>query len=199
MDDTPAPISAETAEEWRAWLAANHSTEAEVWLLYWKKGSGKPSIAWADAVEVALRFGWIDGLIRSIDEHCYMQRWTPRRARSKWSNVNKQIAIRLIEAGEMTPMGLAAVEAAKATGEWERAYTVQRPMPAPDDLKARLKTNPVAKAQRERLSRTRWDRWIVWLEAAEGTTRTRRLDLIVKALETRDYTAVDAKAQPKKT
>jgi uncharacterized protein YdeI (YjbR/CyaY-like superfamily) len=197
MVDEPDPITAETAEEWCAWLEAHGETASEVWLAYWKKGSGKASIAWADAVEVALRFGWIDGLIRSLDEHRYMQRWTPRRAKSKWSNVNKQIALRLIEAGEMTPMGLASVEAAKASGEWDRAYTVQRPLPAPADLKARLKASPEAKAQRARLSRTRWDRWIIWLEAAEGATRTRRLNLIVKALETRDYASVDAKAQPK--
>jgi uncharacterized protein YdeI (YjbR/CyaY-like superfamily) len=197
MDDAPAYITAETTAHWHAWLEANHTTESEVWLLYWKKGSGKPSIAWAEAVEEALRFGWIDGLIRSLDEHRYLQRWTPRRPRSKWSNVNKQIVLRLIEAGEMTPMGLATVAAAKASGEWERAYTVQRPLPAPDDLKAKLKASPEAKAQQRRLSRPRWDRWVTWLEAAEGATRTRRLNMIVKALETRDYDAVDAKAQPK--
>lgn len=193
-DDAPPHVTAESAEEWRAWLEANHTTASEVWLLYWKKASGKPSIAWADAVEVALRYGWIDGLIRSVDEHRYLQRWTPRRPRSKWSNVNKRIVLRLIEAGELTPMGLAAVEAAKASGEWERAYTVQRSTPAPEDLKAKLKASPEAKAQQRRLSRPRWERWVAWLEAAEGASRTRRLNLIVKALETRDYAPVDAKA-----
>ena len=196
MDGTPPYITAETAAEWRAWLEANHTTQSEVWLMYWKKASGKPSIAWADAVEVALSYGWIDGLIRSLDEHRYLQRWTPRRPKSKWSNVNKQIALRLIATGEMSPLGLAAVEAAKASGEWERAYTVQRPLPAPDDLKAKLKASPDAKAQRQRLSRTRWDSWVTWLEQASGVTRTRRLNMIVKALETRDYTAVDAKSKP---
>jgi uncharacterized protein YdeI (YjbR/CyaY-like superfamily) len=199
MAETPAYITAETATDWRTWLEANHQTESEVWLMYWKKGSGKPSIAWADAVEVALSFGWIDGLIRSLDEHRYLQRWTPRRPKSKWSNVNKQIALRLIAAGEMTPMGLAAVEAAKASGEWDRAYTVQRPLPAPEDLKARLRASPEAKAEQQRLSRTRWDRWVLWLTAAEGATRTRRLNMIVRALETRDYAGVDAKAQPPKS
>jgi uncharacterized protein YdeI (YjbR/CyaY-like superfamily) len=197
MADPPPHITAETAAEWRLWLEANHTTESEVWILYWKKASGRPSIAWADAVEVALRFGWIDGLIRTVDAQRYMQRWTPRRQKSKWSNVNKQIALRLIEAGEMTPMGLAAVEAAKASGEWDRAYTVQRPLPAPGDLKARLKASPEAKVEQRRLSRPRWDRWVTWLEAAEGATRTRRLNMIVKALETRDYAPVDDRAQPK--
>jgi len=89
MDDVPAHITVRDAEEWRTWLESNHTTAPEICLLYWKKASGKPSINWAEAVEVALRFGWIDGLVRSIDEHRYIQRWTPRRPKSKWSNVNK--------------------------------------------------------------------------------------------------------------
>jgi uncharacterized protein YdeI (YjbR/CyaY-like superfamily) len=198
MDELPPHISVESTDDWRGWLDENHTTASEVWLLYWKKGSGKPSIVWADAVEIALRYGWIDGIIRSIDEHRYMQRWTPRRPKSKWSNVNKQTALRLIAAGEMTPMGLATVEAAKASGEWDRAYTVQRSTPVPDDLKAKLKSNPDAKDQFRRVSRTRWERWVAWLNQAEGAARTRRLNMIVKALETRDYAPVDAKAVPAK-
>jgi uncharacterized protein YdeI (YjbR/CyaY-like superfamily) len=193
----PVEIFARDAAEWRAWLEEHHTTASEVWVVYWKKGTGKPSIAWADAVEVALCYGWIDGLARGIDEERYKQRWTPRRAKSKWSQVNKEIAQRLIDAGEMTPMGLAAVEAAKASGEWERAYTVQPPTPVPDDLKQAVKRNPAAKATRDRISRTRWDRWLAWLEGTAGGTRTRRINAIVKALETRDYATVDAQAQRK--
>ena len=191
------PIPIRDAAEWRAWLDANHETAGEVWVVYWKRSTGKPSIAWAEAVEIALRYGWIDGLVRGIDEERYMQRWTPRRPRSKWSKVNKETAIRLIASGEMTPMGLAAVEAAKASGEWERAYTVQPPTPVPDDLKEAIRRSPEAKATRDRLNRTRWDRWLAWLDGAEGRTRTRRINQIVKALETRDYAAVDAQAQRK--
>ena len=87
-------VTALDAAEWEAWLDAHHETATEVWLVYWKKGSGKPSVAWADAVEVALKFGWIDGLIQTIDEQRYKQRWTPRRPKSKWSLVNKNIALR---------------------------------------------------------------------------------------------------------
>ena len=184
-------------EEWDAWLAAHHESATEVWLVYWKKASGKESVTWAEAVEVALKYGWIDGLIGTIDEHRYRQRWTPRRPKSKWSLVNKQIAERLIASGEMTPMGLRAVEAAKASGEWERAYTVQKPAPTPDDLKARLEASPAAKAQQQRVSHTRWNRWLTWLDGTEGATRTRRLNMIVKALETKDYTAADAAAMRK--
>jgi uncharacterized protein YdeI (YjbR/CyaY-like superfamily) len=186
------------AERFAEWLEEHHEDEPEVWLLFWKKASGRQTVDWAHCVEVALRYGWIDGILRRLDDDRYVQRFTPRRAKSKWSKVNKEIALRLIADGEMRPLGLAAVEAAKASGEWDRAYTVQRPLPAPDDLKAAIKGNAAAKETRDRLSRTRWDRWITWLESSEGRTRTRRLNAIVKALETRDYAPVDKQANPKK-
>ena len=188
-------IYVEDAAQWEAWLDAHHETAGEVWVVYWKKGSGKPSIAWADAVEVALKFGWVDGLVGTIDEHRYRQRWTPRRAKSRWSLVNKQIALRHIASGEMRPMGLAAVEAGKACGEWDRAYTVQPPTPIPDDLKARLKASPAAKEQQRRVSRTRWDRWLAWLDGTEGARRTRRINRIVRALASHDFAALDEAAR----
>jgi uncharacterized protein YdeI (YjbR/CyaY-like superfamily) len=184
-------------DDWSAWLESNHESAAEIWLVFWKKASGKQVITWAQAVEIALRYGWIDGRIQGIDDQRYGQRFTPRRPKSKWSKVNKEIALRLIATDELTPMGLRAVEAAKASGEWERAYTVQRPIPAPDDLKEAIRRNPAAKETRDRVSRTRWDRWMVWLEGTEGRTRARRLNAIMKALETRDYVAVDVAAQRK--
>jgi uncharacterized protein YdeI (YjbR/CyaY-like superfamily) len=184
-------------DDWSAWLESNHESAAEIWLVFWKKASGKQVITWAQAVEIALRYGWIDGLARGMDDDRYGQRFTPRRPKSKWSKINKETALRLIAAGEMRPLGLQAVEAAKASGEWDRAYTVQRPIPAPDDLKAAIKRSPAAKETRDRLSRIRWDRWMVWLEGTEGRTRARRLNAIMKALETRDYVAVDAAAQRK--
>lgn len=188
-------VVARDATAWRAWLDANHETEPEAWLVYWKKGTGRASIAWAEAVEVALAFGWIDGLIRTIDEERYMQRFTPRRPKSKWSKVNRETALRLMASGEMRPMGLAAVEAAKASGEWDRAYTVPKPLPAPSDLKAAINANAEAKRTRDRLSRTRWNSWVLWLEGTLGRTRTRRINTIVKALETRDYEPVDRQAR----
>ena len=191
-------ITACDAAEWAAWLEANHETEPEVWVAYWKKASGKESIKWADAVEVALKYGWIDGVIKTIDEHRYAQRWTPRRPKSKWSLVNKNIVLRHIANGELRPMGLATVEAAKASGEWDRAYTVQPATPVPDDLKARLKASPAAKATQQRVSRTRWDRWLAWIDGTEGRTRARRVNMIIGALEAREYGPVDAAAQPKR-
>ena len=190
-------IYALNADEWRAWLDEHHETEPEVWLHIWKKSSGKESIDWAQAVEVALRYGWIDGLVNSIDDQQYKQRFTPRRPKSKWSKVNKEIAERLIAVGEMTPMGLRAVEAAKASGEWDRAYVAQRPLRAPEDLREAIKANPDAKRNRDRVSTTRWNRWVDWLEGTEGRTRTRRRNLIVQTLATRDYAAIDKACSPK--
>jgi uncharacterized protein YdeI (YjbR/CyaY-like superfamily) len=184
-------ISARNADEWRAWLDEHHETESEVWLRMWKRSSGKQSIDWAQAVEVALRYGWIDGLVNGIDDQQYKQRFTPRRPKSKWSKVNKEIALRLIAAGEMTPMGLRAVEAAKASGEWDRAYSAQKPLRAPDDLREAIKANADAKRNKDRISTTRWNRWVEWLEGTEGRTRTRRRNLIVDALATRDFAAID--------
>jgi len=191
-------ITARDQVEWAAWLDANHETETEVWLVYWKKASGKESVKWAEAVEIALKYGWIDGVIRTIDEHRYAQRWTPRRPKSKWSLVNKEIVLRHLAAGELRPMGLAAVEAAKASGEWDRAYTVQPPTPTPDDLKARLKASAAARENQRRVSHTRWNRWLAWLDGTEGRTRTRRLNMIIRALEAREYGPVDAAAQSKR-
>jgi uncharacterized protein YdeI (YjbR/CyaY-like superfamily) len=185
-------IVARDVAEWEAWLDANHEAAPEVWLVYWKKASGKQSIAWAEAVEVAIKFGWIDGLVRPIDDLRYAQRWTPRRAKSKWSKVNRDIALRHIASGEMRPLGLAAVEAGKSSGEWDRAYTVAPARPVPDDVKARLKASPAARDQQRRVSHTRWNRWLDWLDGTEGRTRTRRLNMIVRALETKDYEPVDA-------
>jgi uncharacterized protein YdeI (YjbR/CyaY-like superfamily) len=188
-------IYAADAAVWEAWLDEHHETESEIWLVYWKKGSGRDSVAWAEAVEVALKFGWIDGLIGRIDDHSYKQRWTPRSPKSRWSLVNKEIAERHIAAGAMRPMGLAAVEAAKANGAWDDAYTVAAAPKLPDDLKALIAASAAAKAQRQRLSNTRLARWLAWLEGSEGRARTRRLNMIVRALEAKDYDAVDAAAK----
>lgn len=115
--------------DWRTWLEEHHATAPEVWVLYHKKHTGIPSIAWAEAVEEALRFGWIDGLVRRIDDDRYAQRWTPRRPTSRWSKVNVAIAERLIAEGRMTPAGLETVRVAKERGAWRRPTRPRRPFP----------------------------------------------------------------------
>jgi uncharacterized protein YdeI (YjbR/CyaY-like superfamily) len=177
--------------EWRDWLAANHETESEVWLVYWKKKTGRPSITWEAAVVEAIRYGWIDGLRRSLDDERSMQRFTPRRPRSRWSKINRATAERLIAAGEMSPLGLTAVAAGKASGEWDRAYTVEPPTPPPDDLKAALAASPDAKRAFRQMYRRRYERWLAWLEGAPRRDRARRIAAIVDALERGDNAAVD--------
>jgi uncharacterized protein YdeI (YjbR/CyaY-like superfamily) len=97
----------ETREEWRAWLAKHHRKESEIWLVYNKKQSGRPRVAYAEAVEEALCFGWIDGITKSMDENCYAQRFTPRREKSNWSPLNRRRFARLVKEGRMTDAGLA--------------------------------------------------------------------------------------------
>jgi uncharacterized protein YdeI (YjbR/CyaY-like superfamily) len=177
--------------EWRRWLEQHHESEPEVWLVYWKKKTGRPTVTWEEAVVEAIRYGWIDGLRRPIDDERHKQRFTPRRPRSRWSKINRATAQRLIAAGEMSAAGLAAVEAGKASGEWDRAYTVQPPIPAPEDLKAAIAASPVAKHAFRRMYRPRYERWLGWLEAGPARERTRRIARIVAALESGDNASLD--------
>lgn len=143
-DDLPT-ISCSTATEWEAWLEAEHErTPGGVWLQIAKKGTGVPSVTQAEAVEVALCFGWIDGQSRRVDDTWFRQRFTPRRQRSIWSKINRDRALVLIEAGRMRPAGLREVERAQADGRWDAAYDGASTATVPDDLQAALDANPAA-------------------------------------------------------
>jgi len=119
--------------EWEAWLEAQHASSDGVWLKFAKKGSGVQSVVYAEALEVALCYGWIDSQVKSLDERFYLQRFTPRRATSKWSRVNRDKIEELTRQGRMKPAGLGQVELAKADGRWEAAYagTSSVPMRSP--------------------------------------------------------------------
>lgn len=134
----------DSREDWRAWLADQHGSSAGVWLKIAKAGSGIASVSYPDAVEVALCFGWIDGQKRPCDEAYWLQRFTPRGPRSRWSRINRDRATALIEAGVMHPAGLREVERAKADGRWEAAYAGQRTATVPDDLRRALDESPAA-------------------------------------------------------
>lgn len=120
--------------DWEAWLAAQHAAAPGVWLKIAKQGSGIASVSYAEALAVALCYGWIDGQKKACDESYWLQRFTPRAARSKWSQVNRDHATALIASGAMRPAGLREVERAKADGRWDAAYAAQRGAPVPDDL-----------------------------------------------------------------
>jgi uncharacterized protein YdeI (YjbR/CyaY-like superfamily) len=148
---TPDPKkikSFRTEAAFEAWLAANHARETEVWLKIYKKGSGVPTVNPAQALDVALCWGWIDGLRKAFDERSFLQRFSPRRARSLWSQINRNHVARLTSAGRMTPHGQRQVDAAKADGRWDSAYV---PMSSateatvPDDLRAAIEANPRAR------------------------------------------------------
>jgi uncharacterized protein YdeI (YjbR/CyaY-like superfamily) len=134
-----------TAEDWEAWLHAHHdTTPAGVWIKFGRKASGIPTVTYLEALQVALCYGWIDGQARSLDERFYVQRFTPRRARSIWSKRNVGFATALIESGRMQPAGLREVERAKADGRWAAAYDGPKAATVPDDLQAALDANPAA-------------------------------------------------------
>ncbi|SES34860.1 YdeI/OmpD-associated family protein [Lentzea albida] len=130
--------------EFDAWLHENGATETELWLKYAKKGSGLKTITYDEALDVALCHGWIDGLVRSVDETYYSQRWTPRKARSRWSKRNCGKVEELIAAGRMLPAGLKEIEKAKADGRWDAAYAGPATIEVPDDLTEALNANPAA-------------------------------------------------------
>ncbi len=134
-----------TAEEWEAWLRTHHdTTPGGVWIKFARKASGIPTVTYMEALHAALCYGWIDGQARSFDERFYLQRFTPRRARSIWSKRNVGFATALVEAGRMQPAGLREVERAKAEGRWAAAYDGPSAATVPDDLKAALDANPAA-------------------------------------------------------
>jgi len=145
MADDPEVLPFATADDWEMWLREHHGTVTEgVWIKFARKASGIPTVTYREALQVALRFGWIDGQARGQDESWYLQRFTPRRARSIWSKRNRDFATALIEAGEMEPAGLREVERAKADGRWDAAYDAPSTATVPDDLQAALDANPAA-------------------------------------------------------
>jgi len=136
-----------TEAAFEKWMAANHDRETEIWLKIYKKGSGKPTVTVAQALDVALCWGWIDGIRKGLDDSAFLQRYTPRRAKSIWSQINRENVARLTAAGRMTPHGQRQVDAAKADGRWDAAYAPIRSAnesTIPPDLRAAIEANPRA-------------------------------------------------------
>ncbi|MBA3812444.1 MAG: YdeI/OmpD-associated family protein [Caulobacteraceae bacterium] len=138
-------LSFPTQADWDAWLAENGAGSVGLWMKLAKKSAGVPSVTKAQAIETALARGWIDGQLDPFDDHFWLVRFTPRGPRSKWSQINRAAAARLIEQGRMTPTGLAEVEKAKADGRWNGAYAPQSRAEIPDDLRAAFDAAPEAK------------------------------------------------------
>jgi uncharacterized protein YdeI (YjbR/CyaY-like superfamily) len=182
-DDLPILLFA-TPSDLEAWLEKNHAASAGLWLKIAKKGSGVQSVSYAEALELALCFGWIDSQKRGLDERHFLQRFTPRRPRGKWSLINREKAEALIASGAMRPAGLAEVEAARADGRWEAAYAGQRTAEVPDDLRAELDRNEAAREFFATLdSANRYAILFRLQEAKKPETRERRLRKFVGMLE----------------
>jgi uncharacterized protein YdeI (YjbR/CyaY-like superfamily) len=173
-----------SAAEWESWLAANEAESDGVWLHLAKKGSGATTVSYDEALEAALCHGWIDSQVRRLDDRYYLQRFTPRRARSPWSKRNRELAERLIAEGRMQPSGLAEVERARADGRWERAYDGPATATVPDDLQAELDRNAKAAAFFATLSsQNRYAIVYRLQDAKRPETRARRLAKFVEMLE----------------
>jgi uncharacterized protein YdeI (YjbR/CyaY-like superfamily) len=172
-----------TADDWERWLDAQSPDSPGLWLKLAKKGCDTPSIDYATAVESALCFGWIDGQKRPYDESYWLQRFTPRKARSKWSRINRDKAAALIESGRMQPAGLREVELAKADGRWDAAYESQSSSTVPDDLQAALDADPRAAEFFATLDKA--NRYAVLYrvhEAKRADTRAKRIEKFVAML-----------------
>ncbi len=142
-----------TEKAFETWLAKHHDKETELYLRIYKKDSGVRSITPAQAIDVALCWGWIDGLRKSYDELSFLQRYSPRKAKSVWSDINRNNVARLIEAKRMTPHGLRHVEAAQADGRWDAAYKGSRTMTMPDDLMRAIEADAAALATFRKLDK----------------------------------------------
>lgn len=174
---------AASRDEWRAWLQQNHDKASEIWLVYYKKNSGKPSVSYDEAVEEALCFGWIDGITKTLDADRYAQRFTPRRHKSNWSEPNKRRVEKLIREGRMTPAGLAKIS--YDLDAWSAsvppASAPKGDLPVPDYLKEALILNPLAWENFTNLAPSYRRDYIRWIEAAKREeTRNKR---IAEALE----------------
>jgi len=181
--DLPTHLFADP-EELKAWLEENGDSCDGAWLKIAKKGTGKRSVTYAEALEVALCFGWIDSQKRGFDEEYFLQRFTPRRPRGRWSKINREKAEALIAARRMRPAGLAEVEAAKADGRWDAAYEGQRTARVPADLRRELDASPTASAFFAGLNSANRYAIVYRLEEAKKPeTRERRLRRFVAMLE----------------
>jgi uncharacterized protein YdeI (YjbR/CyaY-like superfamily) len=171
----------------RKWLSAHHASRPGLWLRIAKAASPLKSVTYAEALDVALCFGWIDGQKKSYDADSFLQKFTPRQKRSVWSKRNREHVTRLIASGEMHPAGMAAVEAAKADGRWERAYDSARTGTVPADFQAALDAHPKAKAFFETLKGA--NRYAILYRiqtAVKPETRARRIAEFIAMLERRE-------------
>jgi uncharacterized protein YdeI (YjbR/CyaY-like superfamily) len=187
MNKEQPEIAFSSSAAWRTWLEMNHALSDGIWLKFYKKGSGTPSVVYSEALDQALCYGWIDGQLKAGDEYYYLQRFTPRRPRSTWSKRNISHVERLEKEGLMKPSGLKAVEDAKRDGRWENAYDSQSDMTVPGYFLAELRNDPKSLEFFESLDKINTYA-IVWrLQSAKNPeTRAKRMKVILEMLAKRE-------------
>lgn len=169
--------------QWRTWLQKNHAAETEVWLVFLKQHTGKSNVSYNDAVEEALCFGWIDGVKRSIDNERYMHRFSPRKAKSKWSDLNRDRARRMLKSRLMAPAGKRTIEQAKQNGEWAKPGSTRPDLSMPLELSARLKRNKKAEIFFTSLAPSYQRQYISWVATAKREeTRQHRAEEAIALL-----------------
>ncbi|MBI5778152.1 MAG: YdeI/OmpD-associated family protein [Planctomycetes bacterium] len=167
--------------KWRRWLENNHQRVKEIWLVYYKKHTGKPSIPYNDAVEEALCFGWIDSTVRKLDEERYIQRYTPRKPNSIWSKLNKQRVSRMIKQGLMTQTGLIRVRDAKKSGAWNRLDVIEDVNRIPPGLAGAIAANPRARKNFALMPPSTKKMFFWWIHGAKTElTRLKRIQRTVQ-------------------
>jgi uncharacterized protein YdeI (YjbR/CyaY-like superfamily) len=174
-------------KDWADWLRKNHAKSSGVWLKLAKKNSGSQSVSYAEALEIALCYGWIDGQKKSYDESFWLQKFTPRGAKSIWSKINKAKAGELIKSGRMKPAGINAVERAKQDGRWDAAYDSPSVSTVPPDFQARLNKSAKAKAFFATLNSA--NRYAILFRiqtAKKAETRARKIEQFIEMLERKE-------------
>jgi uncharacterized protein YdeI (YjbR/CyaY-like superfamily) len=182
---TEIPILGFTSDkEWELWIGKNHANSNGLWLKIFKKDSGSKTVTYAEALNVALCYGWIDGQKKSNDAQSYLQKFTPRRAKSIWSKVNTEHIERLTKAGKMKPAGIKVVEEAKADGRWQKAYSSASKMTIPKDFLKELSKNKKAEAFFKTLNKTNLFSIGFRLQTAKTEeTRLKRMKLILDMMK----------------
>ncbi len=173
-----------SAKAWQTWLARNYNKSNGLWLMFAKKNTDKPTVTYAEALDIALCYGWIDGQKNSYDEQYWLQKFVPRQVNSIWSKRNIEHTKRLIKEGRMQPHGLKVIEAAKANGAWEKAYDAQGTMTIPEDFLKALRRNKKAMAFYKTLNRTNLFSIAFRLQTAKKEeTKQKRIKTIIEMLE----------------
>lgn len=183
MKNSQPIIQFDSQEDWEAWLKKNHATSDGIWIKLTKKGSKIKSVSRQEVLDTAICYGWIDGQTASVDDDFWLQRFTRRGPKSKWSKINCKKATDLIAQGKMKAAGFKEIELAKEDGRWDRAYDSQRTMAVPDDLRKKLDENQQASEFFDNLdSKNRYAILYRIHDAKKSETRARRIEKFVSML-----------------